>query len=332
MVGGVSSVGSPFSAEVLIRIERFSNPETGFAVLDADHEGQLVVLVGPLARLEVRERVRVEGTWQHDKRFGPQVRVASAAPVAPSGEAALTAYLRRVRHVGRTRAEQLLRAHGEHVLEAIDRDPIAAFRSVGLSPRRAGEAARSWDELRSTRALHLLLAPHGLAWLVPRIEEHYAGRGHRVVRERPYDLTAVFGVGFQVADTIARAHGVSADSLARSRAGVVHVLAEAERNGSTCLPVAELAAAAGELLGVAVEAPTLADMAEHGLLVLEPGEGELWAYRPQTAELEAELAEAVRKLARGRARLRERPTKSGEIVPAPAQADAVRAAMTSRLS
>src|SRR5215218_8713037 len=304
MVAGVPrhevepSEGTPFAAEVLIRIERFANPQTGFAVLDADHEGRLVVLVGPIAHLEVGERVRIEGTWRHDKRFGPQVRVASAEPVAPSGHAALGAYLRRVRHVGKARAEQLLRAHGEDVLAAVDRDPLAAFRAVGLSPRRAGEAVRSWDELRSTRALHLLLAPHGLAWLVPRIEEHYAGRGHRVVRERPYDLTALFGVGFQVADRIARAHGMATDSPARARAGVVHVLAEAERDGSTCLP-----------------------MAEHDLLVLEHGaEEETWAYRPQTAELEAELAETVRELARGRAWLRDRAEKAGDVVPAPAQA------------
>ena len=85
----------------------------------------------------------------------------------------------------------------------------------------------------------------------------------------------------------------------------MHVLAEAERNGSTCLPVGELAAAAGELLGVAPDAQLLAGMAERGELVLEPGAGEvLWAYRPQTAELEAELAERVRELARGRARLK----------------------------
>jgi len=339
MVAGVPrhevepSEGTPFAAEVLIRIERFANPQTGFAVLDADHGGRLVVLVGPIAHLEVGERVRVEGSWRHDKRFGPQVRVASAEPVAPSGDAALGAYLRRVRHVGKARAEQLLRAHGEDVLAAVDRDPLAAFRAVGLSPRRAGEAVRSWDELRSTRALHLLLAPHGLAWLVPRIEEHYAGRGHRVVRERPYDLTALFGVGFQVADRIARAHGMATDSPARARAGVVHVLAEAERDGSTCLPVAELTAAASELLGVPVDERTLGEMAEHDLLVLEHGaEEETWAYRPQTAELEAELAETVRELARGRAWLRDRAEKAGDVVPAPAQAEAVRAAMTSRLS
>jgi exodeoxyribonuclease V alpha subunit len=325
--------GAPFAAEVVIRIERFANPDTGWAVLDADHDGELVVLVGPLAHLEVRERVRVQGTWQHDKRFGPQVRVATAEPVAPSGDAALLAYLRRVRHVGKARAEQLLRRHGDDVLAAVDRDPPAAFRAVGLSPRRVGEAVRSWDELRSTRALHLLLAPHGLAWLVPRIEEHYVGRGHRVVRERPYDLTAVFGVGFQIADAIARAHGVGIDSPARARAGVVQVLAEAERNGSTCLPAGELRTAAGQLLGVPLDGRTLDEMAEHDLLVLEPGTaGTTWAYRPQTAALEAELAATVRELASGRAQLRDQAGKAGDVVPAPAQADAVRAAMTSRLS
>ena len=79
------------------------------------------------------------------------------------------------------------------MLEVIDRDPKAAFRRLGLSAGRITEAVKSWDELRSSRALHLLLAPHGLAWLVARIEKHYGSRAHRIVRERPYELTSVFG-------------------------------------------------------------------------------------------------------------------------------------------
>ena len=73
--------------------------------------------------------MRVEGTWRNDKRYGPQVRVASAEPVAPSGEAALGAYLRRVRHVGRARAEQLLRAPRRR-------------RARGDRPRPAGRVPR----------------------------------------------------------------------------------------------------------------------------------------------------------------------------------------------
>jgi exodeoxyribonuclease V alpha subunit len=326
--------GTPFEAEVVIRRRRWVSPDSVFAVVDAERDGDEVVLVGAIAHLEERERARIAGVWQEDRRYGMQVRVATAEPLAPSGEAALLAYLKRVKHVGSGRAEKLLRRYGEDALEAIDRDPHAAFRGLGLNPRRANEAVKSWDGLRSSRALHLLLAPHGLAWLVPRIERHYGGRAHRVVREQPYDLTSLFGVGFHTADKIARTVDVRPDSPARARAGVLHVLGEAEKNGSTCLPVAELATRAAELLGAAPDAELLGEMASGGELVLETGAGgAVWAYRRDVAELESELAETVLELAGAPARLRApRAAPDEDLVPAPEQSAAVRAAFTSRLS
>ena len=325
--------GTPFEGEVLIRRRRWSSEESGFAVIDADRDGDDVVLVGTIAHLEERERVRIAGTWQDDRRFGMQVKVATAEPLAPAGDAALLAYLERVKHIGPGRAGRLLQRHGDGVLDAIDRDPHAAFRFAGLSPRRANEAIRSWNGLRSTRALHLLLAPHGLGWLVPRIAKHYGDRAHHIVRERPYELTSVFGVGFHTADTIARSGGVPADSPARARAGVVHVLAEAEKDGSTCLPVAELATKAGALLGATPSAAQLRQMEEHGELVLDVDvAGAVWAYRPATAALEAELAGQVRQLAASKPALEPARASAGDLVPAPEQADAVRAAFASRLS
>jgi exodeoxyribonuclease V alpha subunit len=325
--------GTPFEGEVLIRRRRWSSDESGFAVLDADRDGDEVVLVGTIAHLEERERVRIAGTWQDDRRFGMQVKVATAEPLAPAGDDALMAYLKRVKHVGPGRAERLLDRYGDGVLDAIDRDPHGAFRAVGLNPRRAGEAIRSWNGLRSSRALHLLLAPHGLAWLVPRISRHYGDRAHHIVRERPYELTSVFGVGFVTADTIARSGGVDRESLARVRAGVVHVLAEAEKDGSTCLPVGELATKAGALLGATPAAELLREMDDAGELVLDvDAAGAVWAYRPATAALEAELAQQVRELARGKPVLKPARPPAGDLVPAPEQSAAVRAAFTSRLS
>jgi exodeoxyribonuclease V alpha subunit len=329
------SPGMSFDDEVVIRRLRWSSAESGFAVVEAEHDGDEVVLVGQIAHLEERERVRIAGVWQDDRRFGMQVKVTTAEPLAPFGDAALTAYLERVKHIGSRRAGRLLARHGEAVLEAIDRDPQAAFRRVGLNPRRTGEAVASWNALRSTRALHLALAPHGLAWLVPRIVKHYGASAHEIVRRRPYELTSVFGVGFQIADRIARAGGVPVDSPARTRAGVLHVLAEAEKGGSTCLPVGELARAAAEVLGGRPPPASLfAEMANAGRLVLDvDGEGGVWAYRPETAALEAELAERVRELSASRRRLTP-PTDAaaGDIVPAPEQWQAVLGAFGSRLS
>src|SRR4051794_41002561 len=331
--------GAPFDDEVVIRRLRFTADDTGFAVVDADRAGDDVVLIGTLAHLEERERVRIEGVWADDKRFGPQVKVRVAESVPPSGDEALIAYLRRVKHIGIGRAARLLERYGDDVLFAIDEDPARAFRAAGLNPKRVNEAIRSWNGLRSTRALHLLLAPHGLAWLVPRIAGEYGDRAHEGVRSRPYELTSVFGVGFAIADTIARGAGVPRDSVGRVRAGVIHVLSEAERDGSPCLPVHDLAPAAAKLLnGPPPDAALLQAMSAADQIHLEDDGGVVWAYRPPTAALEAELADTIGRLRDAEpvlepARLAgPAPASAGDVIPAPEQWGAVEAAFTSRLS
>ncbi len=286
--------GDAFDAEVTIRRRRFANPDTGFAVLDARRGTDDVVLVGPLAHLDERERAQVRGTWQDDARFGPQVKVEAAEPLGPSGTEALLAYLKRVKGVGESRATRLLIRNPSGTLEAIDRDPRKAFRAIGLRGRQAEDAVRSWEGLRASRQLHLALAPHGLVWLVSRVQQHYGPDAHRIVSERPYELTSVFGVGFATADRIARGNGLRADDPGRVRAAAVHVLTEAGRDGSTCLPAGELARRAQEVTGGAPFTREVLDaLVQDGILTEEDG----FVFRAPTARLEAEVADRVGALA-----------------------------------
>ncbi|MGH2915069.1 MAG: AAA family ATPase, partial [Solirubrobacteraceae bacterium] len=283
-----------FDDEVTVRQIRFANQQSGWAVLDAAAgDGTPLALVGPLVHLEVGERAHVLGEWVNDSRFGRQVKVVQAQPLPPSDPELVVAYLRRVKHVGAKRAQRLVDGFGaERALDEIDSDPGAAFAAAGLSGARAAEAADSWRKLRVTRRLHLLLAPHGLAYLASRIHEHYGGGAHELLRSDPYRLTSVFGVGFQIADRIARANGVDADGPERRRAAIVHALSEAERAGSTCLPLDELLAQAGRLLGTAPDPRAIDALLAAGSLVRE---GE-WVYRAATAQLESELAARVDEL------------------------------------
>ncbi|MBV9000745.1 MAG: AAA family ATPase [Solirubrobacterales bacterium] len=291
---------SAFDAEVTVRRTRFASPETGWAVVEAaGSDGTPIVLVGPLIHLEERERAHVVGAWVHDRRYGPQVKVSEASPLPPSDDDAdaVIAYLVRVKHVGPKRAARLLERFGAgQVFGAIDDDPHAAFRAAGLVGRSIAEATRDWERLRVTRRLHLLLAPHGLAYLAGRLRETYGDGAHRVVSERPYELTSVFGVGFLTADRIARSLGAPADGPERTRAAVLHILSEAERGGSTCMPIDLLLPAADELLGRAsVTEADLDALVDAGDLVRD----ETWIYRRETAELEAELAAQIEDLLAG---------------------------------
>ncbi len=280
-----------FDDEVTIRHVRYANEQSGWAVLDAaGPDGAPVALVGPLVHLEAGERAQIVGDWVTDSRYGRQVKVSQARPLPPQDPAALTGYLRRIKHVGARRAEELVARFGpEQVLDVIDADPEHAFAQIGLRAVRAQEAAESWQTLRVTRRLHLLLAPHGLAYLASRIHEHYGTAAHQILSDDPYRLTSVFGVGFAIADRIARASGTPPDPAKRERAAIMHVLAEAERGGSTCLPAPALLGEAGELLSTEVTEDRIDALVAEGHAVRE----DQWVYRRATAELEAELATRV---------------------------------------
>src|SRR5437879_321972 len=165
------SVMGPFDSEVTVRRTRYVNEDSGWAVVvAAGDDGDELVLVGPLSHLEQRERVHVQGAWVDDIRFGPQVKVTQAVPLAPADAESVAIYLMRIKHVGAKRAAKLLDRYGTvAVLDAIDADPRVAFGAAGLRGRAIEEAAASWERLRLTRRLHLLLAPPGPPVLGARV-------------------------------------------------------------------------------------------------------------------------------------------------------------------
>jgi exodeoxyribonuclease V alpha subunit len=321
-----------FDAPVTVRHLRFANEQTGWAVLDAaEADGTPVVLVGPLVHLESGERAHVQGAWVNDSRYGPQVKVSQARPLPPEDPDTLVAYLRRVKHVGAKRADALVQRFGAaEVLDAIDRGAADAFAEVGLRHARALEAAESWQKLRVTRRLHLLLAPHGLAYLASRIHEHYGTGAHELVARNPYELTSVFGVGFAIADRIALNSGEAPAEGQRERAAIMHVLSESERNGSSCTPLPALLGEAGALLGSAPSEDLIDELARSGRVVRE----QEWIYRTATAELEAELAARVADLIADEPaeRLRQPEPPAGNSELTAEQLTALNAAFAHRLS
>ncbi|MFN8217584.1 MAG: ATP-dependent RecD-like DNA helicase [Solirubrobacterales bacterium] len=239
----------------------FRAEDDGYAVLEVreTESGEGFALVGPVAHLGEGDRAEVSGEWQTHARYGRQLRAQGAVPLDPADREGQIAYLTTLRHIGRARAERLLDAHGEQVLQKIAADPQRVFAALrGVSEDQAAAATESWHASRAVRDLHVQLAPHGLAHLAAPIHARFGERSMAVLHEDPYRLTEVAGVGFARADKIALAADVPAESSRRAQAAALFALTEAEQQGNSFLPLEELTRRTSRLLGLPADPEVLA--------------------------------------------------------------------------
>jgi exodeoxyribonuclease V alpha subunit len=248
----------------------FCAEDDGYAVLEVQdaESGEGFALVGPVAHLGVGDRAEVSGEWQTHARYGRQLRAQGALPLDPADREGRIAYLTSLRHIGPARAERLVDEHGEGVLGAIAADPHGVFASLrGVSADQAQDATESWHASRAVRDLHVQLAPHGLAHLAAPIHTRFGDSSMAILHEDPYRLTEVAGVGFARADKIALAADVPPESSRRAQAAAVYALTEAEQQGNSYLPLAELTQRTAKLLGLNPDPEVLSEA--RGLIVDE---------------------------------------------------------------
>jgi exodeoxyribonuclease V alpha subunit len=271
--GTVEVIGVIFRAE-----------DDGYAVLEVQEaeSGEGFALVGPVAHLGPGDRAEVSGEWQTHSRYGRQLRAQGALPLDPADREGQVAYLTSLRHIGTARAERLVDAHGEGVLQAIAADPQGVFGSLrGVSADQAAAAAESWHASRAVRDLHVQLAPHGLAHLAAPIHNRYGERSMTVLHEDPYRLTEVEGVGFARADKIALAADVPPESSRRAQAAAVFAISEAEQQGNSFLPLDELTRRTARLIGLAPDPDVLVEA--RGVVVDEGRVYREWTHASELA-------------------------------------------------
>jgi len=319
-----------FSGTVEVLDVVFSSADDGYAVLEVEdaESGDEFSLVGPVAHLSAGDRAEISGDWHTHARYGRQLRAIGALPVDPSDRKGQISYLTSLRHIGPVRAERLVEEHGPRVLEVIAADPETVFSALqGVTPEHAAAAADSWHSSRAIRHLHILLAPHRLAYLAAPIHTRFGDKALATLQADPYRLTEVDGIGFIRADKIALGTGMLPESDRRAQAAAVYVLAEAEGEGHTYLPVGDLTRRTAKLLGLNPDPDVLVSAPR---LVVD----EERAYRELTHVSEIVVAETLCNRATAPPHIDYDPGSDedpeGELTPE--QWAAVRAAFVSRVS
>jgi exodeoxyribonuclease V alpha subunit len=255
----------------------FANPENAWSVvrIAPGDGGAVVTAVGNLLGVQPGERLRMEGRWIDDPKFGRQFEVVSYLTLTPATLAGLEKYLGSgmIRGIGPKMAERLVERFGLDTLEIIERRPERLAEVPGFGPKRCAEIQRAWVEQREIKDLMVFLQGHGVhTHHAVKIYKTYGAEALAVVRDDPYRLAEeVHGIGFLSADRIASALGLPPDAPQRARAGLVHLLGRASERGHVFQPRRRLLDDAAELLGVET-APletALGELAASGDVVIE---------------------------------------------------------------
>jgi exodeoxyribonuclease V alpha subunit len=129
------------------------------------------------------------------------------------------------------------------------------------------------------------------------IIEKWGRQAFDVIKENPYVLTTIHGIGFKTADSVAMKVGYDKNGRPRVEAGIMYAMKESENNdGHTCLGFEELIGVSEKLLGVAeelIECRVL-EMIDDGRLVqyFDDG-GKKWVYRLFMYTIEDKLAKLL---------------------------------------
>ena len=144
--------------------------------------------------------------------------------------------------------------------------------------------------MATIREVETFLFSHGISAGLDhgRLVRTFGDEVVAVLEHDPYRLIELPGVGFTIADRIARSLGVEPDAPQRLRAGLQFVLEGAEADGNTFLPLAELWPRAGKLLEVGEVEPiesAVRALAAEGEVVVDDR-----IYRTELWEMERRLA------------------------------------------
>ncbi len=274
----------------------FRNSENGYTVFVLKTQDGEQTCVGSLSYIGDGEKVELEGQFVAHPTYGEQFQIRSCQVRMPEDAESIERYLGSgaIKGVGPALAARIVRYFADDTFRVMDEEPERLAEIRGISERMASQISEQVREKRQTRSAMLYLQQFGIsASLSAKIYDKYGDRMEQVISENPYQLADdITGVGFRIADEIARRAGVRTDSEYRLKSGIFYVLQQAGAEGHLFLPKEQLMSRAGELLGVELESidAFLMDLAVDKKIVVKEEEDQTRIYTAACWYLEMNTA------------------------------------------
>lgn len=207
----------------------FRNVENGYTVFEIENsDGEEETCVGTIPFINEGEYICVRGEIVKHPVYMEQLKVVSYEIREPDDELAMLRYLSSgaIAGIRGGLAKRIVDKFGEKTFEVIEKEPERLAEVKGISEKKARGISMQFEEKREMRSAMIFLQQYGVSnHLAVKIYKTYGNAMYDIVKQNPYQLAEdISGVGFKIADEIARKSGVELDSLQRIRAGILYVL------------------------------------------------------------------------------------------------------------
>lgn len=233
----------------VVDIYLFYSESNGYSVFKLE-DGTSAV--GNLPRLNEGDSVELTGSWVKHPKYGNQFKIETANISYPVTRSGIIKYLASgmIHGIGPVTAKRIVNAFGENTIDILDSNIARLIEVEGIGKKKLELIKEGWNEQKSVKNVMLFLQSNGISSTYSlKIYKEYGDAAPELIKNNPYRLISdIWGIGFKIADDIGKNFGFTNSNPFRIKAGILHVLQQASRDGHVFLPKEELVKEASYLL------------------------------------------------------------------------------------
>ena len=218
----------------------YRNENNGYTVLSVESDDDEYVLVGTFNYIAEGEFIKANGNMKLHPSYGEQLFVDEYEIVEPRELDSIQKYLASsaIKGVGEALAKRIVKKFKMDTLRVMEEEPEKLAEVKGVSAKLAKSISEQIQEKKSMRDAMIFLQKFGISMkLAAKIYMEYGSKIYTIIETNPYKLADdIEGIGFKIADDIAKKVGITADSKFRAIAGVEYLLSNAMLSGHLYLP------------------------------------------------------------------------------------------------
>lgn len=281
---------------------RYRNDESGYSVMMLDTTDSDITIVGTMPFFNEGDRIEVVGDLIYHDKYGEQINVKNVRLKKPSDRESIIKYLAsgNIKGIGKKTAEAIYDIFGKESLDILYKNPDKLLKVEGIGKKKLADIKLSAEETRDSRKSLEFLQSLRISYnLSMKIYNKYGENTIDIVKSNPYKLIEdIKGIGFSMADNLARNMQMESNSPFRLSAGLRYVIDyEADFNGHTSLEITYLIDEASRLLKAdtnLISAQIEADLLS-GKLELVEIEEKSYVYSKSLYKAEKSVAMAIAK-------------------------------------